>query len=107
MLSFTRLLALFEGTSLVMLVFIAVPLKHGMGIPEVVSVIGPIHGVLFLLFNAVLFAYAARGNLSGVNTILGFFASLIPFGTFVYTAKILNKSAVEKYRSLRSAESLG
>ncbi len=96
MLFVVRLKALFEGTSLILLVFIAVPLKHIFGMPEAISVIGPIHGVLFLLFNTALFIFAGMGNLSGVKAFLGFFASFVPFGTFVYDAKVLKPIAIER-----------
>ncbi|BBP44005.1 DUF3817 domain-containing protein [Thiosulfativibrio zosterae] len=89
MLSFVRFMALLEGTSLLVLLLIAMPLKYHFDMPEAVKLIGPIHGVLFLAFNAVLFGYAAKGHLSGVKAVLGFFASLIPFGTFVYKYKVL------------------
>ena len=89
MLSFVRFMALLEGTSLLVLLLIAMPLKYHFDMPEAVKLIGPIHGFLFLAFNAVLFGYAAKGHLSGVKAVLGFFASLIPFGTFVYKYKVL------------------
>lgn len=89
MLSFVRFMALLEGTSLLVLLLIAMPLKYHFDMPEAVKLIGPIHGALFLTFNAVLFGYAAKGHLSGVKAVLGFIASLIPFGTFVYKYKVL------------------
>ncbi len=84
-----RWIALFEGSSLLLLLFIAVPLKYYFGIPEAVKIIGPIHGILFLSFIVVLFSHAAKKELGFVKTIAGFFASFIPFGTFVYKAKAL------------------
>lgn len=95
MLSFVRFMALLEGTSLLLLLFVAMPLKYSYGMPEAVKVMGPIHGVLFILFNFVLFIYAAKGHLSGVKAMSGFFASLIPFGTFYYKWKILSKTPAE------------
>lgn len=88
---FLRFMALLEGTSLLVLLFIAMPLKYSYGMPEAVKLVGPIHGALFLMFNAVLFSYAAKGHLSGVKSVLGFVASLVPFGTFVYKAKVLKR----------------
>lgn len=95
MLSFVRFMALLEGASLLLLLFVAMPLKYSYGMPEAVKLIGPAHGVLFILFNLVLFVYAARGHLSGVKAVLGFFASLIPFGTFYYKWKVLSKPPVK------------
>lgn len=84
-----RWVALFEGSSLLLLLFVAVPLKYYAGMPEAVKIIGPVHGVLFLTFLALLFSHAGKRDLSVGKTIIGLFASFIPFGTFVFKAKAL------------------
>lgn len=91
---FLRLMALLEGTSLILLLFVAVPLKRMYGMPEAVSVIGPVHGALFIAFNIVLFYHVVKGPISEGKGFLGFLASLIPFGTFYYKAKVLKPLAV-------------
>lgn len=88
-LGFLRFMAMLEGTSLLLLLFVAVPMKRMMDMPEAVSIIGPIHGGLFILFNLILLFHVIKGNLSAVRGFVGFIASLIPFGTFVYKAKVL------------------
>ena len=45
-----RIIAFLEGLSLILLVFVAVPLKYMLGNPIGSEVLGPIHGALFLLF---------------------------------------------------------
>ncbi|BBP46104.1 hypothetical protein THMIRHAS_14770 [Thiosulfatimonas sediminis] len=92
--SLLKLVALLEGTSLLLLLLVAMPLKYMMGIPEAVKIIGPAHGVLFIVFNAVLLSHAFRGHLGFLTTLTGFVASLIPVGTFVFKAKML-KNRVE------------
>lgn len=89
---FLRFMAMLEGTSLLLLLFVAVPLKRMMEMPEAVSIIGPIHGALFILFNIILFWHVVKGNLSAVRGFIGFVASLIPFGTFIYKAKVLKNA---------------
>lgn len=84
-----RWAALFEGSSLLLLLFVAMPLKYYAGISEAVRIIGPIHGILFLAFVVLLFSHAAKRELSFVKTLIGFFASFIPFGTFVFKTKAL------------------
>jgi len=84
-----RWAALFEGSSLILLLFVAMPLKYYAEIPMAVKIIGPIHGVLFLAFLVLLFSHAAKRELNFVKTITGFFASFIPFGTFIFKAKML------------------
>ncbi|MFA7522248.1 MAG: DUF3817 domain-containing protein [Halothiobacillaceae bacterium] len=74
------LMTLLEGGSLIALVLIAVPLKHLGDWPLGVSVIGPIHGALFLWTMAVLILVLARKQLSlGAGAVVAV-AALIPFG---------------------------
>lgn len=85
-----RWVALFEGTSLLLLLFVAMPLKYYMGIPEAVKIVGMGHGILFLSFIVILLSHTVKGELGLLKTIAGFFASFIPFGTFVFKAKALS-----------------
>lgn len=86
-----RTLSILEGSSLILLLLIAVPLKHMFEMPQAVMVIGPIHGFLFIAFNlAILFA-VIKLQLKVRYGVIGFLASLIPLGTFIFKAKILNK----------------
>ncbi|BCN94014.1 putative membrane protein YdzA [Thiomicrorhabdus immobilis] len=82
-------MALLEGTSLLLLLFVAMPLKYQYGMPEYVSLVGRAHGGLFIAFNVVLFYHVGKGHLSETKGFLGLLASLVPFGTFVYKAKVL------------------
>lgn len=86
-----RWAALFEGSSLIILLFIAMPLKYYAQIPEAVKIIGPVHGILFLTFVVLLFSHAGKRELSLLKTLMGFVASFIPFGTFIFKAKVLAK----------------
>lgn len=90
-----RFMALLEGSSLLLLLLVAVPLKRLMGIPEAVQIIGPIHGLLIIAFNALLIAAMLKKQVSIKQYLLGFIASLIPVGTFVYKVKVLNKINVK------------
>lgn len=54
-----RLVGLLEGVSFLVLLGIAMPLKHFAGRPEAVRVVGMAHGVLFILF-VVLVLIVAR-----------------------------------------------
>ncbi len=85
-----RLLAFLEGTSLLLLVFIAVPLKHMADNPSLVKTIGPIHGALFLLFVFQTMSLAIEQQWSfQTRTWKVLIACLIPFGTFYIDRKIL------------------
>lgn len=89
--TFLRLMALLEGSSLLLLLFVAMPLKYQFGMPEVVSLVGPLHGGLFIVFNIVLLYNVFKGRITEVQSFIGLLASLVPFGTFVYKAKVLKK----------------
>lgn len=75
-----RRLCLIEGLSLVVLVCVAVPLKHVWDMPLAVRYVGMIHGVLWLVLLAVLFVVARRHLWSLGRSTAVFASSIIPFG---------------------------
>jgi integral membrane protein len=84
-----RLFGFLEGTSLLLLVFLAVPMKHVAGDPTMVKAIGPIHGALFLLFVFQTISVAIEQGWSfQTRTWKILVACLIPFGTFYIDRKI-------------------
>jgi len=87
-----RLLALFEGISLLVLLFIAVPLKYFYNNPSFVKSIGPVHGALFVLFvlNALSAGVEQKWKFRDTTwKVLA--ACIIPFGTFYIDYKILRE----------------
>lgn len=85
-----RLLAVLEGISLLVLVFISMPLKHFYGITTISAVLGPIHGTLFLLFVVNTISVGIEYNWKFKETTWKvLIACLIPFGTFYIDHKIL------------------
>lgn len=93
-----RLLALLEGLSLVILVFIAVPLKYVFLNAVLVRWVGQIHGILFVLFLLNTFKIALEENWKFSHTTWKIIlACFIPFGTFYIDKKILRKLH-EKYK---------
>jgi integral membrane protein len=71
-----------EGWSYLLLFFVAMPLKYWANMPEYVKIVGMIHGVLVVLYLALLIQMYVRVKLSLTNSIYAFLLSLIPFGTF-------------------------
>lgn len=84
-----RWAALLEGTSLIALLFVAMPLKYWADTPLAVKIIGPAHGFLFLAFIGVLLFHFLKRDLSLVKTLVGIVASFVPFGTFIFKARML------------------
>ena len=78
-----RLIALLEGISFIVLLFIAMPIKYILGEPIVVKIIGMAHGGLFLLFLYLLFVTAKEYEWKLPFISMAFIASLLPFGTFL------------------------
>ena len=81
-----------EGLSMVFLLFVAMPLKRVMGIPEAVSWTGWIHGALFLVYLIALGSVHRVEGWTWARSAAAFVASLLPFGTFVFEHR-LGKSA--------------
>ena len=84
-----RIIGFIEGISYLVLLFIAMPMKYMMGIAIATKIVGMAHGVLFIIFIALLMMAAQKHNFSMKDSAIFFIASLIPFGTFV-TDKRLN-----------------
>lgn len=85
-----RLSAFLEGISLLVLVFIAVPLKYYFDNPSLVKSIGPIHGAFFLffVFNALRVGIEQQWKFNE-TTWKVLVACFVPFGTFYIDYKIL------------------
>ncbi|WP_276372306.1 DUF3817 domain-containing protein [Chryseolinea sp. H1M3-3] len=86
-----RIIAFLEGCSLLLLVFIAMPVKYLLKVPEATQAIGLIHGILFVLFIfATLFiSILQKWNIGRVLMVMA--SSVLPFGTFYIDKKILSK----------------
>ena len=87
-----RLLGLLEGVSLLVLIGIAVPAKHVYGNPDLVRAIGPVHGILFLLFVFNTLSVGVEQHWKFKDTTWKvLLACLIPFGTFYIDRQLLRK----------------
>lgn len=85
-----RLLGLVEGLSLLLLLGVAAPLKHLYHDPTLVRALGPVHGLLFLLFVLnTLRVGVEYGWKFQETTWKVLLACMIPFGTFYIDRKIL------------------
>ncbi len=73
-----------EGTSFLLLLGIAMPLKYMIGIPEGVKYIGMAHGILFIAYIAVLMGAASKIKMPLWAMPMGVLGSFLPFGPFVF-----------------------
>ena len=83
-----RFIAVLEGISYLVLLFIAMPLKYFAGLPDAVKYVGWAHGVLFVIFGIALLMVWIQYKWSFGKTTMAFVASLLPFATFVLDKKL-------------------
>jgi integral membrane protein len=77
-----RLTALAEGVSLLVLLFVTMPLKYLADMPAPNYFFGMAHGLLFILYVLLLLQVAIAGSWSFKKIALAFVAAFVPFGTF-------------------------
>src|SRR5262245_52522370 len=82
-LGWMRAVSLLEGSTLLLLVLVAVPLKHLAGFPIATAIMGPVHGMAFLLYVWMLIQTVSGGGWSRAETARMVAAAFIPFGAFV------------------------
>ncbi|WP_100405807.1 DUF3817 domain-containing protein [Bacillus solitudinis] len=94
LLSQFRVIGYLEGMSFILLLGLAMPLKYMFDMPMWVTVVGAIHGFLFVLYVAyVAFSmFKLRWTLS--KGFLALIASVVPFGPFFFDAKLLRQKQV-------------
>src|SRR5690606_23590447 len=80
---FRRKIALTEGVSLLLLLFIAMPLQYLRGQPMAVRVVGTIHGILWVIFCATLLYVTIAAKWPLARAAVVFLAGLIPFGPWI------------------------
>lgn len=88
-----RLVALLEGTSFLALLFIAMPLKYLAGLPLAVRIVGSVHGVLFLMFMAVLYRAGSARGWPRRRWLIAFVSSVVLFGTFMFDRSLRREIA--------------
>jgi len=83
-----RLLALTEGTSFLVLLGVAMPLKYLAGLPQAVKVFGWAHGVLFVALCFLLLKVTLEERWPLGRSAMVFLAALLPFGPFVIDRRL-------------------
>ena len=87
-----KIIALLEGLSLLLLLFIAMPMKYFFNQPELVSSVGMAHGVLFIAYIvlATVLMMDKKWDMKTYAYIC--LASVVPFGTFIVEKKYLKEA---------------
>ncbi|MEH6537782.1 MAG: DUF3817 domain-containing protein [Psychroserpens sp.] len=89
-----RIVALLEGVSYILLLFIATPIKRFAHDDTYVKIFGMPHGLLFLAYIvlAIMVGKELKWKTRTLFTVL--IASIIPFGTFYIEKKYLKNKAL-------------
>ncbi len=90
-----RIMAYIVGIGLIILVFVGVPLQYGANKPQVVSIVGPIHGFLYIVYLVAGADLARRGKWT-LKQVFGVVAAgFLPFLAFIMehyvTKRVLNE----------------
>jgi integral membrane protein len=83
-----RVMAYVVGAFLLVLVFVAMPLKYLAEAPTLVAIVGPIHGFLYMVYLVAAFDLAVRAKWPFVRTALVLLAGTIPVMSFVAERKV-------------------
>lgn len=86
--------SLAEATTLVLLVCVAVPLKHLAGYPVPVSMLGPVHGLAFLAYVWIATQTIAGGGWRRSDAIRLYLAGFVPFGGFLNLPFLARRAAL-------------
>ncbi len=83
-----RYIGILEGASFLILLGIAMPLKYFAGMPTAVTIVGGLHGLLFVLYVlAIIYATIAL-RWKFLRVVGAFLAAFLPFGPFIFDARL-------------------
>lgn len=97
-----KMVALAEAASYLLLLGASVA-KRTLDMPELVTVMGPIHGVLFLAYVALALYVRDKLGWSGWTTVIVIVASVVPLGGLVVERRIPDEAPPEGGTSLPSS----
>jgi integral membrane protein len=83
-----RVMGVIEGVSTLVLFGIAMPLKYLGGMPLAVTVVGSIHGFLFLALATMFVVGTKRIPIPARLAATGIVAAVFPFGPFVLDRRL-------------------
>lgn len=78
-----RITAWITGIGLVVLVFVAMPLKYLAGIPGPVAVVGVTHGFLYMLYIVATLLLAERVRAKPLEALVVLLAGTVPIASFL------------------------
>lgn len=94
--SWFRKVAFAEGLSFLILLGIAMPLKYFADMPMAVTVVGSLHGVLFVAFLILAREVKSDFKMNLKWLAKAILASILPFGTFILDKEWKKEEAAAK-----------
>lgn len=70
---------------------IAMPMKYIYGNPLAVKYVGWVHGLLFVVYVALLAILSSEHNWPKRRTAFGFLGAVLPFGTFIFDRYLMKQ----------------
>lgn len=83
-----RLLSICEGMSTLVLFGVAMPLKYFGGLPMAVTIVGSLHGFLFVCLVAMFLLAVRRVPIFVGLALSGIVAAFFPFGPFIVDRRL-------------------
>ncbi len=89
-----RRVAIAEAVTLLVLFCVAMPLKHVFGVPLAVSIVGPIHGLTFMVFLWFVIRSWAEESINAKGAFRLIVGAFIPMGGF-FNERWLRRRQIE------------
>ncbi|TDD77653.1 DUF3817 domain-containing protein [Actinomadura darangshiensis] len=77
-----RFVSVAEAISFLLLLLVAMPLKHAADMPAGVQLMGPVHGVLFMAYVGLVFLVRTPLRWDAGRTVLALGAAVLPVAPF-------------------------
>jgi integral membrane protein len=90
-----RILAYTVGVGLATLVFVGVPLQYAAGLPQLDAIVGPIHGLFYIVYLIFALDLARRARFTLLEMLLMVGAGLLPILAFVIERRITRRVRTE------------
>jgi integral membrane protein len=88
-----RILAIAVGIGLLVLVFVGIPLQAWADRPQVVEVVGPVHGFLYIAYLVAAADLIRRRRWPIAQLVAVVVAGLVPFAAFVVERRVTRRAA--------------
>ena len=89
-----RVMAYVVGVALLVLVLIGMPLQYAAGRPQVVDVVGPLHGFLYIVYLFVATDLTRRAGWPLSSLVPVILAGLVPFLMFVVERRVSREAGL-------------